>query len=483
MEAPPAPGRAVIVWTLVLTGAATFMTALDNLVVTTALPAIREDLDSGVGQLEWIVNGYTLPFACLLLPAAALGDRYGRRRLFALGVALFTAASAASALAGSTEMLIAGRALQGAGAALVFPLSLTLISATVPAERRGAAFGVWGAINGLAVAGGPLIGGIIVEHISWQWIFWVNVPLGLLLLPLIPLRLAESRVPGARLDPLGAVLAGSGMLGVLLGIVRGNDHGWTSAGVVGSFVAGGALLGAFLAWQLRARAPMVPLRLFRSRQFSASIGAGLLMSAGMFGSIFLLTQFLQLIQGYSPQEAGLRMLPWTAMPMVVTPLMGALSDRIGGRSIAAVGMLLMACGLGWFALLAEPDVGYPEQVPAFVLCGVGMAMFFAATGPLVMGSVGEREQGIASGVSNAMRELGASLGVAVLAAVFAANGGYESPDAFTDGLVPAVWGGAFTLLVATVVMLIAPRAHRAPRATGRPVAGSAPEPERAPAAR
>ncbi|RKN49869.1 DHA2 family efflux MFS transporter permease subunit, partial [Streptomyces klenkii] len=315
--APAPPRRGLVAWTLVLTSAATFMAALDNLVVTTALPVIREDLGGGLAELEWIVNGYTLPFACLLLLGAALGDRFGRRRVFGLGVLLFTAASAAAALADSTGALIAARAAQGAGAALLVPLSLTLIAAVVPPERRGAAFGVWGAVQGMAVASGPLIGGALTEHISWQWIFWLNVPLGVALYPLVRLRLAESRGANARLDLPGTLLASAGLFGVVLSIVRGHEHGWTSGPVLAGFLLGGAALGAFVAWELRAPAPMLPMRFFRSRAFTAVNLSSLLMYAGMFGSIFLLTQFLQLIQGYSPTEAGLRMLPWTAMPMLV----------------------------------------------------------------------------------------------------------------------------------------------------------------------
>ncbi|WP_240796356.1 DHA2 family efflux MFS transporter permease subunit [Streptomyces sp. RFCAC02] len=475
--APPTtgatPSRALIVWTLVLTGAATFMAALDNLVVTTAIPVIREDLGGGLDDLEWIVNAYTLPFACLLLPAAALGDRIGRRRVFALGAAVFTLASAGAALADSTGLLIAARAVQGVGAAGIFPLSITLITAAVPAARRGAALGIWGAINGLAVAGGPLVGGAITEHMSWHWIFWLNVPIGVALVPLIRARIAESRVEGTRLDPVGTVLVSAGLFGVLLGIVRGSEHGWTSGSVLTGFVVGGLLLIAFVAWELRTPSPMLPMRLFRSRAFSTVNAAGLLMYAGMFGSIFLLTQFLQFIQHYSPTEAGLRMLPWTAMPLVVTPFAGALADRIGGRPIVATGLVAMATGLGWIAVLADPDVSYVSQVPAFVLCGAGMALFFAAVSPMVMGAVQPREQGIASGVSNALRELGGALGVSVLASVFAANGGYETPQRFTDGLTPAVWGGVAALLAAAVTILLFPT-----RREPAPAPAEMPAPER-----
>ncbi|RKN08152.1 DHA2 family efflux MFS transporter permease subunit [Streptomyces radicis] len=462
-NAPPArPGahRALVVWTLLITGAATFMASLDNLVVTTALPVIRDDLGGDLADLEWIVNGYTLPFACLLLLGAALGDRFGRRRIFGIGVALFTLSSAAAALAGSPGALIAARAAQGAGAAILLPLSLTLISAAVPPARRGAAFGIWGAVNGLAIASGPLVGGAITEHLTWQWIFWLNIPIGIALLPLVHSRLVESRGPNNRLDLIGAALASGGLFGIVLSIVRGHEHGWTSGPVLAGFAVGAVLLVAFVLWELRTPRPMLPMRFFRSRSFAAINVASLLMYLGMFGSIFLLTQFLQLIQGYSPMEAGLRMLPWTAMPMVVAPLAGALSDRVGGRPIVATGLALMAAGLGWFALLAEPDVSYASQVPAFVICGIGMAMFFAPTGAMVMGTVSPEEEGIASGVNNALREVGGALGVAVLASVFASQGGYETPRRFTDGLVPALWIGVAALLAATVAILFTTNARR-----------------------
>jgi EmrB/QacA subfamily drug resistance transporter len=448
----PGTSRAKVVWTLTLTSLATFMAALDNLVVTTALPVIRDDLAASLGQLEWIVNGYTLPFACLLLLGAALGDRFGRRRVFAAGIVVFTAASAWAALATSTDSLIAARGLQGVGAAALLPVSLTLIAAVVPAERRGMAFGIWGAVNGVAVASGPLVGGTITEHISWHWIFWLNVPIGIALVPLVLTRMPESRGPNNRLDLVGTGLATAGLFGIVLAIVRGHEHGWTSGTVLAGFGLGAILLVGFVRWELHTPAPMLPMRFFRSPTFSAINGAGLLMFLGAFGSIFLLTQFLQFIQGYSPQEAGIRMLPWTAMPMVVAPIAGALSDRIGGRPIVIGGLLSMAAGLGWFAVVAEPDVSYLTQVPAFVLSGIGMAMFFAPAGAILMGSVAPVEQGVASGVNNSLREVGGALGVALLASVFASRGGYESPQAFTDGLVPALWVGVAALVAAAVVM-------------------------------
>ncbi|MBC3987029.1 DHA2 family efflux MFS transporter permease subunit [Streptomyces sp. AC536] len=451
------PTKATAVWTLVITSIAGFMAALDNLIVITAIPDIGEDLGGGIEELEWTVNAYTLSFAVLLMLGAALGDRFGRRRVFGVGIALFTASSAGAALSSDIGLLIAARAAQGVGAALLMPLSLTLLTAAVPAERRGMAYGIWGAVNGLAVASGPLIGGAVVEHISWQWIFWLNVPIGIALLPLARLRLVESRGPADRLDVVGTVLASLGLLGITFALIQGNIDGWTSAPVLAGFGLGAALLVAFVRWELHTDAPMLPMRLFRSRAFSTVNAAGLLMYLGMFGSIFLLTQFLQLVQGYSPLEAGVRMLPWTAMPMIIAPLAGALSDRIDGRLIVATGLALMAVGIGWQAAIAEPGLSYAAQVAPFAISGVGMALFFAPVSALVMNSVRPAEQGIASGASNALREIGGTLGVALLASVFSARGGYGAPREFTDGLTPALWVGGGALALAAVLVLLAPR--------------------------
>ncbi|MFI2029560.1 DHA2 family efflux MFS transporter permease subunit [Streptomyces buecherae] len=473
------PTKATAVWTLVITSIAGFMAALDNLIVITAIPDIGEDLGGGIEELEWTVNAYTLSFAVLLMLGAALGDRFGRRRMFGVGIALFTASSAGAALSSDIGLLIAARAAQGVGAALLMPLSLTLLTAAVPAERRGMAYGIWGAVNGLAVASGPLIGGAVVEHISWQWIFWLNVPIGIALLPLARLRLVESRGPADRLDVVGTVLASLGLLGITFALIQGNIDGWTSAPVLGGFGLGAALLVAFVRWELHTDAPMLPMRLFRSRAFSTVNAAGLLMYLGMFGSIFLLTQFLQLIQGYSPLEAGVRMLPWTAMPMIIAPLAGALSDRIDGRLIVATGLALMAVGIGWQAAIAEPGLSYAAQVAPFAISGVGMALFFAPVSALVMNSVRPAEQGIASGASNALREIGGTLGVALLASVFSARGGYGAPREFTDGLTPALWVGSGALALAAVLVLLAPRQRPAGSvAEGKTPALAAPGPAR-----
>ena len=375
------------IWTFVITSIALFMTALDNLVVSTALPVIRKDLGASIEDLEWTVNAYTLTFAVLLLTGAALGDRFGRRRLFAIGMTIFTVASAAAALAPSVGALIAARAAQGVGGAILTPLTLTILSAAVPAEKRGAALGAWGAIGGLAVAIGPLVGGAVVEGISWQWIFWLNVPFGLALIPLSARRLQETHGPNGALDLAGLALASTGLLGIVWGLVRGNGQGWTSLEVAGSLTAGAVLLAAFVAWELRAPSPMLPMRFFRNRTFSAVNVVSLFMFFGMFGSIFLLTQFLQTVQGLSPLAAGLRILPWTLAPLFVAPIVGPLSDKIGGRPFIVVGLTLQSIALAWMGVVTTVDVSYLTLVPAFVMAGIGMALFWVPSANVVLGAV------------------------------------------------------------------------------------------------
>jgi EmrB/QacA subfamily drug resistance transporter len=451
--------QARTLWTFAVTSIALFMVVLDNLVVSTALPVIRVDLGASLEQLEWTVNAYTLTFAVFLLTGAALGDRFGRKRLFMIGVAIFTAASAAAALAPSAEWLIAARAVQGVGGAIVTPLTLTILSAAVAREKRGMALGAWSGIAGLAVATGPLVGGAVVDGISWQWIFWLNVPVGLLLLPLAT-RLAESYGPDGALDIPGLGLASLGLLGIVWGLVNGNADGWTSPQIVAALAGGAALLVAFVAWEGRAPQPMLPMGFFRDRAFAAANGASLLMYFGMFGSIFLLTQFFQTAQGFSPLESGLRVLPWTAMPMVVAPIAGALSDRIGGRPLMAAGLALQALGLAWIATVSTATVGYGALVIPFVLSGIGMAMFFAPTANVVLSAVRPEQEGKASGTNNTIREVGGVLGVAVLASIFARYGGYESPASFNDGLVAALWAGAVVVGIGALVALAIPRKRR-----------------------
>jgi len=442
-----------LIWTFVVTSIAAFMGSLDNLVVTMALPSIREHLHAGLSGLEWTVNAYTLTFAVFLLTGAALGDRFGRRRIFTLSLTIFTLASAAAAMAPNVDMLILARAIQGVGAATMLPLSMTILSAAVPAERRGAALGIWGAVSGLGVAIGPVVGGAVVEGAAWQWIFWLNVPVGLLLIPVAWTKLTESHGATRRLDLVGAALVSAGLFGVVFGVVRGNSHGWTSTSVLGGIIGGTILLIAFLLYENRTPDPMLPLHFFKNRSFSAVNATSLLFSFGMFGAVFLLAQSLQVVQGYSPLQAGLRTLPWTGMPILLAPIVGPLADRIGGRPLIVSGLAMMAAGLAWITLVLSPTVAYASLVPGFVLAGAGMSMFFVPVGTVVLGSVRAVEQGLASGANNAIRELGGVFGVAVLSSVFSATGSLVSPQSFMDGLRPAVTVGAVVLAIGAIVSL------------------------------
>ncbi len=442
--------------TFIVTGAALFMMSLDNLVVTNALPRIRVDLHASLQGLEWTVNAYTLTFSVLLLSGAALGDRYGRRRLLLAGLALFTAASAAAALAPSTGVLIAARAVQGVGGAAVVPLTLTLLVRAVPAQRRELALAGWSAMAGLAIALGPVIGGAIVTAESWQWIFWVNVPIGLALVPLGRAVLMESYGDQERLDVVGTGLATIALFGIVLGLIRADSVGWASPEVLGSLIGGVLVLAVFAAWETRATMPMLPPRLLRVPGFALANMMALLATTGMFGAVFLLAQFLQTVQGYSPLAAGLRTLPWTAAPMIVAPVAGLLVARLGMRRLISFGVALQVASLAWMAVRVTPTMPYPDMVPPLILAGIGMGVFFALLAPLVLSFVGAADEGAASGISNAIRELGVVFGVAVLAAVFAANGSYLSGHAFVTGLVPALWVGVAIVTGAFVTSLFLP---------------------------
>jgi EmrB/QacA subfamily drug resistance transporter len=454
------PSATMTRWVIVLTALGSVMAALDTLVVSTALSTIRLDFDASVEQLEWTVNSYNLTFAVLLITAAALGDRYGRRKLYAAGLALFTVASAACALAPGVGWLIAARAVQGAGAALVITLGLALLSAAFPAEKRGAAIGIFSAITGLAVASGPLVGGLVVEGISWEWIFWVNVPIGLIAVPLVLARIRESRGPVAALDLPGLALVSGGTFGVVWGLVRGNQAGWGSFEVVAMLAGGVVLVAGFVAWELRAREPMLPMSLFRSRAFSAGNGAVFLTLASLFTGVFFFAQFLQTAMDHGPLGAGLRLLPWTATFMTVAPIAGALVDRIGERPLMSTGLALEAVGLAWLALIAEPGMAYTSMLAPFIVAGVGVSMAIPAAQTSVIGSVHPDLIGKAAGVNSMMRELGGVFGIAVTVAVFAGAGGYASAEQFVDGFAPAIGVAAGMAALGAVVALGLPARRR-----------------------
>jgi EmrB/QacA subfamily drug resistance transporter len=443
-------------WTFAIVCAALFMAMLDNLVVITALPAIRRALHASVSDLEWTVNAYTLAFAVLMLTGSALGDRFGRKRMFLVGIAAFTAGSALAALSiGSTQLLIA-RAIQGTGAAFVTPLSLTLLASAFPPERRAAVIGLWAGVSGLGLAIGPLVGGAIVNGVEWSAIFWLNVPVGIVVAILGALRLQESRGDSLALDLAGLVLVAGGLFGVTFGLIRGNADGWTSGEIIFSFTAGILLLATFVAWERRVARPMLDLSLFRSRAFTTSNAVGFLMSAGMFGSIFLLTLFVQTIQGATPLEAGLRTMPWTGTIMLVAPLAGQLASRVGSRPVVLTGMALQAAALLWIGQVASITTPYSSLLPGFILGGIGMGLTFAPLSTSVVNGVRADHEGQASGGYNAIRELGGVFGVAVLGAVFQHVAVLPTPERFVEGFRDAVFLGSGVVLVGALLALFLP---------------------------
>jgi EmrB/QacA subfamily drug resistance transporter len=443
-------------WTLAIVSVALFMVVLDNLVVNVALPSIHRDLGASIQSLEWTVNAYILAYAVLLLTGAVLGDRFGRRRMFIAGVSLFTVSSAAAALAPSIDLLILARAIQGIGAAIVTPLTLTLLADAFPPERRGVAIGVWSGISGIAVALGPLVGGAVVQAASWHWIFWINVPIGVALVPLAARRLSESRGAQHGLDLTGLALGSSGLFGIVYGLIRSQSLGWGSTEVLAALIAGAILVSAFIAYELRTPDPLLPMSFFRNRAFVVTNAVSLAMYFGMFGSIFFLSQFLQNVLHNSPLQAGVKLLAWTGATMVVSPLAGFFSERWGSRWFMVAGLGLQALALGWLAVLAGIHMSYASMIGPFVLAGSGMALVFAPAANAVLASVRIDQTGQASGATNAIRELGGVLGVAVLATVFTSSGSYVTPQTFVNGMVPAVWVGAGVLAAGALLAAVLP---------------------------
>jgi len=457
-----AVSRAHLGWTLALTSLAFFMVALDALVVITALPAIQRELGIDLTTLQWTVNAYTLPFAAGIVTAAALGDRLGRRRVFGSGLALFAAASAVCALSPSAEWLIGARAVQGVAAAMVMPISLTILTAAFPAERRGAIVGIWAGLGGLAVASGPLVGGAVTAGLSWHWIFWVNVPIGLIAATLATRRLTETTGPPTRLDLPAVGLVSGGAVGIVLGMVRAAEVGWTSTQTVVALGLGVVLMAGFVAWELRAPEPMLPMRLFRNLTFSAANATGFLMFGSLNGAAFLVAQYFQIGQGASPLDAGLRMLPWVAIPLVGAPVAGAASDWIGRRPLMVAGMLLQGAGFGWFARLAGPGFDHGQLVVPLLMAGAGISMVFPTTPAAVLSAVAPGDMGKASGVNSTLQRFGAAFGVALAATVLAASGDLGTPAAFTAGFQPALAAvaGLSSLGALTALAVRVPRAVR-----------------------
>jgi EmrB/QacA subfamily drug resistance transporter len=453
------------------------MVALDALVVATSLPAIQRQLHAGVSTLEWTVNAYSLTYAAGIITAAALGDRLGRRQMFIAGLAVFSAASAGCALAPTVGLLLAARAVQGIGAAAIMPLSLTLLTAAFPAERRGAVVGLWGAIGGLAIAAGPVIGGAITQGIDWHWIFWVNVPIGLVAIALCRVRLAESRGPVAPLDLTGMALVTAAALSLVWALVRSGAAGWGSAEVLATLVAGAVLMVAFVRWERRAHVPMLPPRLFANRTFAAANATGFLMIAAIMGAAFLVAQYFQAVLAESPLATGVRLLPWTATPILIAPAAGALSDRIGPRPVMAAGMLLQAVGLGWFALVAGASVGYATLVLPLVVAGAGISMAVPTTPAAALSAVAPSELGKASGANSTLQRFGGVFGIALATAVFSAHGHLGSSAGFEAGFGPALTAmAALSMLGAATALAVTARRRPAAARTPEPAAIGSPRP-------
>lgn len=414
-------------WVLGLASVASFMVALDAMVVTMALSKIKVDLEASLEQLEWTANAYSLTFAVLLMPAAAVGDRFGRRRMFVSGVAVFLLASVACATAPSIGLLIAARALQGAGAALVMPLAIALLSTAYPPQERAGALGVFSGITGVAVLAGPMVGGAVTEGLAWQWIFWINVPIALVLIPLVLSKVGESRGPVRPIDYAGVALVAVGGLGLVWGLVRGE--------FLVSLVVGVPLLALYV---VRER------ELFRIRAFSSGVLATLSLYGTIYGSLFFVGQF------GGPLEAAVRMIPWTVPMFVVAPLAGRLVSRIGERPLVAGGLALQAVGMGWMALTVTPTA---NVVAPLLLAGVGASMAMPGTQNSVLSSVEPAFIGKASGIFSTVRQFAGAFGVAVLAVVFTSFGGYGSAEAFSAGLGPVCGVAAALSLVGAVAGL------------------------------
>ncbi|MBM7787167.1 MFS transporter [Tenggerimyces flavus] len=445
-------------WVLGVTSVASLMVALDLLVVSTALNTIRVDLGTSTELLQWTVTAYGLTFAALLMTGAALGDRFGRRRVVILGLAVFAAASASCALAPSIGWLIGARAVQGAGAALVMPLAVALLSAAFPAADRGRALGIFEGRTGLATIAGPPVGGVVAQMFGWEWIFWINVPIALVTIVLVRSRIDESHGPDAALDLRGLVLVTAGAIGLVWGLVNGNALGWSSPAVLVPLAAGVALLIAFVRWENRSPAPMLPLRLFRSRAFTAGTLASFLVFGALYGTVFFLGQFLQSGLGHSPMEAGIRLIPWTACLLVVAPLAGSIADRLGDRPVLVAGLALDAVGYAVIAFVASTTSSYGWLLLGLIVNGVGASMTIPVIQNVVMKAVDDGLLSKAAGANSTTQEVGGVFGVAVLVAVFTAVGSFASPALVVDGVVVALASCAALAALAFVAVLFVPKA-------------------------
>jgi EmrB/QacA subfamily drug resistance transporter len=444
-------------WTIVIVSIVSFMVGLDVLVVMTALPTLRVELGASASDLGWTINAYEIGFAALILTGSALGDRYGRRLLFIIGVGVFTVGSVWAALSSSIDMLIAARALQGTGGGVATALALAIIGAATPPAKRGAAFGIWGAVTGMAVALGPLVGGIVVQVLAWEWIFWLNVPIGVVLIGLSLVRIEESKGDVLPIDFVGLILSTAGIVAIAQALLRGGDAGWTAPSVLFGIVGGVVALAAFLFWEHKSSAPMMPLSMFRNRSFTGGVGASFVMGAALYGNTFMFAQFLQVAEGNDALGVGIRLLPWVSMAPLVAPIAGRLTDRIGERPLVIIGFVLFSAAFFVIGPLTKSGATYGTLIIPLFVAGVGVAMSYVTTVSAVMRSVEPARLGMASGVGNTVRQVGAVFGVAVAVAVFSSLGGFASPQDFVDGFWPAVTVLAgFTLLGVVPALVIQP---------------------------
>jgi EmrB/QacA subfamily drug resistance transporter len=404
-------------WTLAAMCFGLFLIMLDTTIVNVALPSIQRQLDASPSTLEWTINAYVLSFAVLILLGGKLGDRFGRKRVFLVGLAIFTVMSAACALAPTAGWLVAFRVGQGVGGALMNPLTLSILVATFDRDRLGTAIGIWAGISALALAVGPVVGGVLVQHVDWSAVFWINVPIGVLGAVATLWAVAESRDPGAlTLDLAGVALVTGGLFCIVWGLIETTSHAWASPYIVGFLAGGLVLMGLFVAWERRAPAPMIPLHFFRRRAFSVPNMVVALVGLALFGVIFFITLYFQNVKGWSPTEAGLRTLPLTTMVIVIGPMAGRLQSRFSARSLMTLGMLLACGGLVGLSQVTV-DSSYGAIWPFYVLMGAGLALTMPTTAATAMNAVDRERAGIASGVVNASRQVGAALGIAILGAV------------------------------------------------------------------
>jgi EmrB/QacA subfamily drug resistance transporter len=467
-------------WTLGALSFALFMVMLDNTVVNVALPAIQKDLGIGVSELEWTVTAYALTFAVLLLTGGKLGDMYGRRRIFMIGLVIFTVSSLACGLSSSAPELIGARAVQGVGSALMMPATLSIITATFAAAQRGMAIGIWAGVSAMALAIGPLLGGVITEHISWNWIFFVNVPIGILAVIAAIVVVPESRDMSheQRLDLPGLVTSGVGLLALVYALIEAHRLGWTSATIVALFAVAAVALAAFVFLELHQRLPMLDLTLFKNGTFTGANLVAILVTLAMFGIFVFFPIYMQELLGWSPIQAGAALLPWTILIVIFAPIAGKLSDHVGSRWLMAGGMATVGLCCLELSTVAV-DSTFWRLLPGFILGGLGMAFVMTPMSAAVMGSAPVDKAGVASGVLNTFRQVGVALGIAITGAIVtnreaaARHAGADPAHAFVHGLTFAMRVSALICFAAAIAAALLVRKVRHAAERTQPLAEAA----------